>query len=63
LLKKSPAVKAYEVLDFKQGKNFYFLKVKAKLVDGSEFYIGEFVSESADEFRNLFEVVKLAEHL
>lgn len=48
LLKKSPAVKTYEILDFKQGKNFYFLKVKADLVDGSELYIREFVSE--DEF-------------
>jgi len=46
LLKKSPAVKAYDVLDFKQGKNFYFLKAKAKLADGSELYIREFVSEN-----------------
>ena len=53
LLKKSPAVKAYEVLDFKQGKNFYFLKVKAELVDGSELYIREFVSE--DEYNYSFQ--------
>ncbi|MHA1264650.1 MAG: toxin-antitoxin system TumE family protein [Candidatus Helarchaeota archaeon] len=46
LLKKSPAVKTYEILDFKQGKNFYFLKVKADLVDGGEIYIREFVSEN-----------------
>jgi len=46
LLKKSSAVKGYEVLDFKQGKDFYFLKVRAKLLDGSELYIREFVSEN-----------------
>ena len=46
LLKKSPAVRSYEVLDFKRGENFYFLKVKAKLVDESELYIREFVSEN-----------------
>jgi len=45
LLKESSAVRSYKILDFKQGKNFYFLKVKARLVDGSELYIREFVSE------------------
>jgi hypothetical protein len=35
LLKRSPIVKSYDILDFKQGKSFYFLKIKAKLVDGS----------------------------
>jgi len=33
LLKESPIVKAYDVLDFKQGKGFYFLKARAKLID------------------------------
>lgn len=46
LLKESSVVRSYEILDFKQGKNFYFLKIKARLVDESELYIREFVSEN-----------------
>lgn len=45
LLEESLAVTRYEVLDFKQGEHFYFLKVKAQLADGSELHIREFVSE------------------
>ncbi|WP_297535960.1 DUF6516 family protein [Thermococcus sp.] len=48
LLEDSPVVREYEVLDYKECKDFYFLKIKAKLVDGSVLYIlyiREFVSE------------------
>jgi len=37
---------SYEVLDFKQGEDFYYLKIKAMLVDKSELHIREYVTES-----------------
>lgn len=45
LLNGSRVVKDYEILDYKEGKSFYFLKIKARLIDGSILYIREFVSE------------------
>ncbi|AIU70897.1 hypothetical protein TEU_11480 [Thermococcus eurythermalis] len=45
LLDGSPVVKSYEILDYKEGESFYFLKIKAVLVDGSVLHIREFVSE------------------
>lgn len=45
LLDGSPVVKSYEILDYKEGESFYFLKIKAVLVDGSALHIREFVSE------------------
>jgi len=44
LLEKSKIVKSYEVLDFKRGKDFYYLKIKAVLIDDSILHIREFVS-------------------
>ena len=44
-LLKSKLVKSYELLDFKQGEDFYFLKLKAILIDNSELYIKEYISE------------------
>lgn len=45
LLNKSKIIESYKILDFKYGKNFYFLKIKAKIIDKSELYIREYVSE------------------
>ena len=45
LLDRSKAIREYEVLDFKQGEDFYFLRIKAILSDDSELYIREYVSE------------------
>jgi len=44
-LLKSKLVKSYELLDFKQGEYFYFLKLKAILIDNSELHIKEYISE------------------
>ena len=44
-LLKSKLVKSYELLDFKQGEDFYFLKLKAILIDNSELHIKEYISE------------------
>lgn len=38
------AIKTFEILDFKSGECFYFLKIKAVLVDGSELHIREYLS-------------------
>lgn len=43
-LLKSKCIKSYDILDFKQGEEFYFLKLKAILVDNSELHIKEYVS-------------------
>ncbi len=45
LLKNSDIIKSYSILDFKSGENFYFLKIKAEISDGSELFIREYVSE------------------
>jgi hypothetical protein len=34
-------IKSYEILDFKSGESFYFLKVKTVLIDDSELHINE----------------------
>lgn len=37
-------IKSFEILDFKSGEHFYFIKVKAILEDDSELYIKEYNS-------------------
>ena len=44
LLDKSKIIKGYDVLDFKQGEDFYFLRIKAILTDSSELYVREYIS-------------------
>lgn len=45
LLRSCKIIKDYEIIDFKKGRDFYFLKAKATLNDNSGLYIREFVSE------------------
>ena len=44
-IEKSKIVKSYEIQDFKQGKDFYYIKIKLVFIDESEFYVREFTSE------------------
>ena len=44
LLEKSPIVKSYEILDFKKGKDFYYLKIRVILINDTVLYIREYVS-------------------
>ena len=37
-------IRCYEILDFKSGETFYFLKAKAMLLDDSELHIKEYSS-------------------
>lgn len=46
LVEESKVVKSYEIQDFKQGRSFYYLRLKLLLVDQSELYVREYVSEN-----------------
>ncbi|WXG41548.1 MAG: DUF6516 family protein [Candidatus Freyarchaeum deiterrae] len=46
LLESSRVVEKFEILDFKQGESFYFLRIKAILKNGNELRIKEYVSEN-----------------
>ncbi len=37
-------IKSFEILDFKGGERFYYIKIRATLIDGSELHIREFFS-------------------
>jgi len=46
LLRASRSVKTFKVLDFKQGRDFYYLKLEAVLTTEEVLYIREYVSTS-----------------
>ncbi|MEX2704394.1 MAG: DUF6516 family protein [Candidatus Freyrarchaeum guaymaensis] len=46
LLSSHRLIKKSELLDFKQGEEFYYLRIKAILTDGSELHIREYVSKT-----------------
>ncbi|MHA1187835.1 MAG: toxin-antitoxin system TumE family protein [Candidatus Heimdallarchaeota archaeon] len=46
LLKTSPLIESYELLDFKSGKNFYYIKGKIALKNKSILYFRQFLSEN-----------------
>ena len=41
---KDKLIKSFDILDFKSGESFYYLRVKAVLVDGSLLHIKEYSS-------------------
>jgi hypothetical protein len=45
LLNKYKIAKSYEIQDFRQGPDFYFLKVRADLSNNTILYVREYVSE------------------
>jgi hypothetical protein len=45
LLDESEIVTDYEILGFQPGESFYFFKMRIILIDGSELYAREYVSE------------------
>ncbi|HCZ06046.1 MAG TPA: hypothetical protein DHV12_02745 [Thermotogae bacterium] len=45
LVEQSEFVVRHEILDFKRGESFYYIKLKLLLKDGSELYIREYVSK------------------
>ena len=46
LLKTNPIIKSYDILDFKSGKDFYYIKAITTLKDDSNPFIREFISSS-----------------
>ena len=46
LLESSSVIEKFDILDFKQGEGFCFLKIKAILKNGNELHIREYVSEN-----------------
>lgn len=50
LLDKSRGVKSYELLDFKQGMDFHFLKVKAELENDTSLHIKVYISEKEYDY-------------
>ena len=44
MLKESSLVKSFDILDFKQGADFYYLKMNAYLIDSSLLSIRLFIS-------------------
>lgn len=45
LLNESETIKSYEIQDFKQGSNFYYIRARAELVNNTILFIREYVSE------------------
>jgi len=43
-LKTSKIIKKFDIIDFKKGSNFYFLKIEAELIDGSILFVKNYVS-------------------
>jgi hypothetical protein len=46
LINSSSIVKNYEIQDFKEDRNFYFLKLKITFIDDSILFVKEFVSQT-----------------
>ena len=44
LIETSEIVKSYEIQDFKESKDFYFLKLRIILIDDSILYVREYIS-------------------
>ena len=44
LLQNSIAVKRFEILDFKSGKKFYYLKIRADIKNNAELFRREYMS-------------------
>ena len=45
LLKTSSIISSYELLDFKSGKGFYYLKGRIDLVNDTQLFFREYLSE------------------
>jgi hypothetical protein len=45
LLRTAPIIESYELLDYKQGEDFFYVKGKIKLVNKTELYFREYTSK------------------
>lgn len=46
LIEASEIVKSYDIQDFKEGRDFYFLKLRIVLIDDGILYVREYVSQA-----------------
>ena len=51
-LQDNHAVKSFDIIDFKSGRNFYYLKIKAEISNGTTLFIREYLSK--DEYNYSF---------
>jgi len=45
LLNESEIIESYEIQDFKQGNDFYYIRIQAQLVNNTTLFIREYASE------------------
>ena len=50
LLQNSKAVKRFEILDFKSGEKFYYLKIRADIKNNTELFIREYMSAREEKY-------------
>ena len=50
LLQDSKAVKKFEILDFKSGKGFCYLKAKADIKNNTELYVREYMGVGEEKY-------------
>ena len=50
LLQDSKVIKKFEILDFKSGEKFYYLKIKADIKNNTELYIREYMSIGDEKY-------------
>lgn len=50
LLQNSKAVKRFEILDFKAGEKFYYLKIRADIKNNTELFIREYMSVREEKY-------------
>ena len=50
LLQNSKAVKRFEILDFKSGGKFYYLKIRADIKNNTKLFISEYMSASEEKY-------------
>ena len=50
LLQDSKIVKKHEILDFKLGKDFYYLKIMADIKNNTELYVREYMGVGEEKY-------------
>lgn len=46
LLRDNPIIRDFEIIDFKSGEDFYYLRIKAKISNSTILFIREYISKT-----------------
>ena len=46
LLRDNPLIRDFEIVDFKSGEDFYYLKIKAEISNATTLFIREYISKT-----------------